>query len=289
MRRTNRRGQIPPQQDNEHKPSQRVVRDINRPTPVNRRFQPLNTSTKITVEPKIINHSSTPKVSRTKSLRPLIEKTTSQANCHPIYSKSESHHLKNIMFVAYYTRGTAYQDEAKKLIQSLQALDLNYDVVGVSSLGSWQANTRYKAKFMQEMLLKHKDMNLVYVDVDAVVHSIPLHFKNYVGDIGIRYQDFKWKKNECLSGTIFMANNEKTMKICKEWEQLNIKEQNNYKNLEQWNLGTVIEKYKGPLQLEVINLPPEYTFIFDSMKKMYPSITPVIEHFQASRRNKNTK
>ena len=84
-----------------------------------------------------------------------------------------------------------------------------------------------------------------------------------------------------------MANNEKTMKVCKEWEQLNIKESNNSKNLEQWNLGAVIEKLKDTLKLEVVNLPPEYTFIFDTMRKIYPNVQPVIEHFQASRRNKN--
>jgi len=36
----------------------------------------------------------------------------------------------------------------------------------------------------------------------------------------------------------------------------------------------------------VKNLPAEYTFIFDSMKAMYPNAIPVIEHFQASRRFK---
>jgi hypothetical protein len=35
------------------------------------------------------------------------------------------------------------------------------------------------------------------------------------------------------------------------------------------------------------NLPPEYTFIFDLMRALYPNANPVIEHFQASRRNKN--
>ncbi len=33
------------------------------------------------------------------------------------------------------------------------------------------------------------------------------------------------------------------------------------------------------------NLPPEYTMIFDSMRSMYPNVKPVIEHFQASRKN----
>jgi len=287
MRRRIRRGHVPPPETSQNNSSRKIVRDISRPDIDTTQFKPL--TTKVSIQPNTVRNANNPTIKRSRTLRPLIEKTSSQGNCHPIFSKSEAHHLKDIMFVAYYTNGTAYQDEAKKLITSLQKLELNYDVVGVPSLGSWQANTRFKAKFMQQMLLKHKDMNLVYVDVDAVVHSIPLHFKNYVCDIGIRFQDFKWKQNECLSGTIYMANNPKTLKLCKEWEELNIKEQHNYKNLEQWNLGSVIEKLKGPMELDVVNLPPEYTFIFDTMKKMYPSITPVIEHFQASRRNKNIR
>ena len=31
------------------------------------------------------------------------------------------------------------------------------------------------------------------------------------------------------------------------------------------------------------NLPPEYTYIFDHTRAMYPGIRPVIEHFQESR------
>ena len=246
----------------------------------NSKFNSLQ-SNKVIVEAKTINRKSVPKV-KPRSFSQI-------KNSHPLFSKNESHLLSDIMFVAYYTKNTAYEREASKLISSLQKLNVNYDVKGVDSLGSWQANTRFKAKFMQEMLLKHKDMNLVYVDVDAIVHSLPIHFKDYDGDIGIRYQDFKWRKNECLSGTIYMANNSKVMRICKEWEILNSKEANNSKNLEQWNLGDVIEKMKGPLQLKVNNLPPEYTFIFDSMKRIYPGVVPVIEHFQASRKNRNLR
>ena len=113
-----------------------------------------------------------------------------------------------------------------------------------------------------------------------------IHFKDYTCDIGIRYQDFRWRKNECLSGTIFLANNDKVMKVCEEWEKINIKERSNRQNLEQWNLGSAINVMKNTLNLKVQNLPPEYTFIFDSMKLMYPSIKPVIEHFQASRTNR---
>ena len=76
------------------------------------------------------------------------------------------------------------------------------------------------------------------------------------------------------------------MKLCETWEKINVKERANRNNLEQWNLGSAITSMKSELNLNVKNLPPEYTFIFDSMKVMYPSVKPVIEHFQASRQNR---
>ena len=210
-------------------------------------------------------------------------------NTHKEFNKGSSSLMSGIIFVAYYTLDTPYEQEAKKFKESLQKLNLTHDVVGVKPLGTWQANTRFKAKFLQEMLIKHKGKNLVYVDVDAIVHSIPILFKDYTCDVAIRYQDFRWRKNECLSGTIFLANNEKVMKLCKEWEKINIREGGNNSNLEQWNLGSAIDLLKPSLQLSVINIPPEYTFIFDSMKKIYPKIKPVIEHFQASRQNRHRR
>jgi hypothetical protein len=32
------------------------------------------------------------------------------------------------------------------------------------------------------------------------------------------------------------------------------------------------------------NLPPEYTFITDHTRKLYPGLNPVVEHFQESRK-----
>lgn len=242
---------------------------------------------KITVKPTLVTKAGNAR----KIIRPTKSRDSSakssQSNSHKIVSDGGDQLMKDIIFVAYYTKWTPYQGEAEKLKASLDKLNIPHDIVGVNSLGSWQANTRFKAKFMQEMLLKHKTKNLVYVDVDAIVHSVPILFKDYDCDIAIRYQDFRWRKNECLSGTIYMANNDKVMKICKEWESINIKENSDRSNIEQWNLGTAIEKHKDSLKLKVTNLPPEYTFIFDSMKAIYPNVKPVIEHFQASRKLRN--
>ena len=196
--------------------------------------------------------------------------------------------LNDLMVVGYYTVNTPYEEEAQNLLRSLNKLGLNHDILGVNSLGNWQANTRFKAGFMLDMLIKWPNHRLLYVDCDAVVHSSPDLFKDYHCDIAVRWQDFRWRQNECLSGTIYMENNERTKRICEMWRDINIEEGNQSTRMEQWNLDTVIQKMKDEdPKFRYKNLPPEYTMIFDSMRGMYPNIVPVIEHFQASRRFRN--
>jgi hypothetical protein len=194
--------------------------------------------------------------------------------------------LNDLIIVGYYTSNTAYEQEAERLVNSCKKLGLENDVIAVNNLGTWQLNTRYKASFMLEMLAKHAGKRLLYVDSDAVFHRQPELFINYRADIAVRYQDFAWRKNECLSGTIYMENSEKTRQLCRLWLEKNRSEVANSKNLEQWNLGSAIDEMVKTHGLICKNLPAEYTFIFDSMRKIYPDASPVIEHFQASRRLK---
>jgi hypothetical protein len=230
------------------------------------------------------------------SLEPLVPRIelTNITNKHhlnhdqvSLTKLSNTKQLKNLIVVAYYTINTPYEDEAKKLIKSLDALNLNYDVIGVPNLGNWQANTRFKAKFMEDMLNKHQGKNLLYVDSDAIIHSKPLLFENCTADVAVRWQDFRWRQNECLSGTIFMANNKKTRELCQRWQRVNLNEGPAATTFEQWNLGSVIKEMEAEGNLITENLPPEYTMIFDSMRAIYPDVIPVIEHFQASRKLKN--
>ena len=238
---------------------------------------------------KIINLSrqsilvSSPHI-KTESFNDIIKnKLTLQTKVNP----NDNSTLNNLMVVGYYTVNTPYEEEAQNLIRSLNKLGINHNVIGVKTLGNWQANTRFKAGFMLDMLVKWPKHRLLYVDVDAVVHKMPDLFKNYKCDIAVRWQDFRWRKNECLSGTIYMENNERTKRICQLWRDINVKEGNESNRMEQWNLDTVINQMKKEdPNFTYKNLPPEYTMIFDSMRGMYPNINPVIEHFQASRRFK---
>ena len=233
---------------------------------------------------EIINLSSQSLLSessyiKTESLNDILNLNKENANI--------SNATQSLMVVGYYTVDTPYEQEAQNLIQSLTRLGLQKDIVGVKTLGNWQANTRFKAGFMLDMLIKYPNHKLLYVDVDAVMHAPPVLFNNYKCDIAVRWQDFQWRKNECLSGTIYMENNHRTQRLCRLWRDININEGNETSRMEQWNLDTVIQQMKNEdPSFTYKNLPPEYTFIFDIMKGIYPNSKPVIEHFQASRRFK---
>jgi hypothetical protein len=222
---------------------------------------------------------------RTQSFTKVLQE---QGCAIPSSEVGDNSNLDNMMVVGYYTVDTPYEEEAQNLLASLNKLGINHDISGVKTLGNWQANTRFKAGFMLDMLIKHPNHRLLYVDCDAVVHTMPDLFKNYNCDIAVRWQDFRWRKNECLSGTIYMENNSRTKHLCELWRDINVNEGNASSRMEQWNLDEVITQMKaGDTEFTVKNLPAEYTFIFDSMKAMYPTAIPVIEHFQASRRFKS--
>lgn len=219
---------------------------------------------------------------------PLSSSVMPKVSLEKVLSKpAEEKSSLPYIIVSYYTLNTPYEAEANKLKASLNKLKIPHDVVGVKNLGNWQANTRFKAKFMQEMLEKHKGNSIVWVDSDAVIHSYPTLFDNFNYDVGVRWQDFRWRKNECLSGTIYLANNAITRELCKRWEGANLAEGPGATTFEQWNLGSAIEQMREEGKLKDGNLPPEYTMIFDSMRAIYPHVTPVIEHFQASRKLRN--
>ena len=128
---------------------------------------------------------------------------------------------------------------------------------------------------------------ILYVDADAEFLKPPILFINYSTDIAIRWQDFRWRKNESLSGTIYMENNSKTKLICDKWIQYNNAEYNkntNVSTMEQWNLGKLIKELEKTHLLKHKCLPSIYCS-FDHIRNIYPEIEgkEVIVHYQKSR------
>jgi len=181
--------------------------------------------------------------------------------------------MVKFIVVGYYTKGTGYEQEAKKLISSLERFNLPYDIQPIDNLGTWQKNTHYKASFLRQMLEKHKE-NLVYLDVDAIVQKYPVLFDDMTADLAVHVRE----KVEPLSGTLYLRNNEIIRLFIDDLIKANEEHPQDH---DERIFGSVLERWEG--RLNIFYLPANYTQIFDLMGG---AGEPVIEHFQASRKLK---
>ena len=173
-------------------------------------------------------------------------------------------------FISYYNY--KYKNEASKLRQSLETLGLNYHVAGIEDQGSWDANTHYKPIFIKQQI--QNQSAVVWLDSDCMVLQEPKLF--FQIDCDVAFHRFKGK--ELLSGTVFFKNTVKTVELLDRWIEIN---KENPEIFDQKNLDTAI---KSISDISIIELPPEYCFIFDLSKDYYPRVNPIIEHYQASRK-----
>lgn len=187
------------------------------------------------------------------------------------------------LVVAYYTRNTGYEEEVRRLRHSLLRFSLKSDIRVIDSLGSWQKNTQYKARFLLQMLKEHPGEPLLYVDADAEFVRAPALFRTITAACGVHWRDKGNKVKELLSGTIYLNGGPESHRLVEDW----ITE--NDQNPDVWDQRTlqgVLIREKAldgahiPYRHE--DIPAEYCAIFDTMHVE----KPVILHHQASRRLK---
>jgi hypothetical protein len=184
--------------------------------------------------------------------------------------------------IAYFTQNNKYQTLSENLKESCENFGVPLFLQAIEDLGSWEKNTHYKAKFILECL-ENFESNLLYVDVDAVFRSFPSLMENIDCDIAYRTENFGWRPNEALSGTIFLNNNSKTKELVNKWIELNGQTPAQRYKPETWEQANMQRAVELVPEIRYLNLPPEYTFVFDHSKRLYPGLKPVVEHFQASR------
>lgn len=171
---------------------------------------------------------------------------------------------------SYYTKGTGYESEVERLIDSLDSLQISYDIHCIKNMGDWSINTRYKPLCIKEVLKVYP--KVVFIDADAVVKSYPGLFDILDCDFACHYRN----KRELLSGTLFFQDSQNTLDLLDWWMM------ENEKNTctEQRNLQKIIDT-KKVRNLIMAELPASYVQIFDLMAN---NGDPVISHHQASRR-----
>lgn len=186
--------------------------------------------------------------------------------------------------VAYYTVGTPYEQEARRLIPSLQRFNIPYLVSPVSSQGDWYHNTQWKPTFLKQMLQQISGKSIIYVDIDAEFLQYPSLFDelDQRPDIHIGVHLLNHAKRgrpkagfEMLSGTVYLKNSPVVHQIVDTWIQ---------KCSVGGQLWDQVALKDAIGSTPFYTLPEEYCTIFDYMSDVQQ---PVIRHYQASRRYKD--
>ena len=180
------------------------------------------------------------------------------------------------LICAFYT--DAYEREICSLADSLREQGFDYHLRRYENRGFWEANTRIKPEFLLDCVKRFPGRDIVYVDADAVVRGpLPL-FDRFVGDLGVfKTPDVskgaKRYSHAYLTGTLYLANRPQVEGFLADW----IAAQEGMRlGVDQDSFELALAKYP---KMQIVQLPEAYVKIFDR-----GDVAPLIEHFQASRR-----
>lgn len=179
------------------------------------------------------------------------------------------------MLVCCFHTGGPYAAEAERLERSLQKLRLDYRIDVLPSRGSWEKNILITPEYIRGVL-DRTDEDVLYVDADAEFHRVPVFDKRY--DLAVHYLEHRGGRRELLDGTLWLANNAITRSLVDQW-CAEVREG----EWEQVTLQRILEERDD---IRVNELSPAYCYIFDTSRRLYPDVQPIIEHHQASRRLK---
>jgi len=188
--------------------------------------------------------------------------------------------IKRPIVVSFYTKGTGYEEQVKQLKVTLKRFNLENDVVGIPDRGSWHKNTYYKSLFIRQMMNKHPDRSILYVDADAKMRMNPVLFNDLGCDFACYFHS---PRKELLSGTLYFNNTKGARFLVDKWIEEDKLHPNT--NMPQKNLRAVFDKHKSKIKWKA--LPVEYCMIYDSRSRY--NVNPIVEHFQLSRRYKGSK
>jgi hypothetical protein len=182
------------------------------------------------------------------------------------------------VIVSYYTEATPYEDEARELVRTCDALGLEHRVVGVPARGAWEKNCAMKAGFVLEMW-EALDRPVLWVDADARMRRIPELLRGPSADLGV-HKAAGW---QFASGTVFINATELGGELLRIWKR---RCEADPLTWDQVHLDESWAELSSRAPLETLWFPQAYTKIFDRPVVADGGGDAVIEHFQASRRLK---
>ncbi|MFW9899685.1 MAG: hypothetical protein ACFFDY_00175 [Candidatus Thorarchaeota archaeon] len=196
------------------------------------------------------------------------------------------------VMVSFFTIDTPYEKEVKNLIKSLETLKLDYYIEGIEDLGGWVMNTQYKPVLI-ERVLKMSGKPVVCVDADAIVKKQPklfekmkdidfaAYFPNSMRDRDKElFPGVNFIMDRLLSGTIYFNYTDGAFRLLEMWKMKCLEDN---RTIDQNLLLDCVKSLKDKIMIRP--LPLSYCQIYDIVRN---KDNAVIEHFQASRRHRNT-
>jgi hypothetical protein len=176
---------------------------------------------------------------------------------------------------AFYTAN--YLGRVLRLKDSLNRFGLNHHLKLVPRRLTWEATTRLKAAFVAECLERFPDHDVLYLDADAIIRKPPIFLNTINSDVGLLFTPVMRDGKRLLSiaaGTLYVRNTQGGRHFTNIWRM------NEPKvaplGLDEDMVYCAFNELEG---VSFTALPRSYSKIFDS-----PGPDPVIEHFQASRK-----
>ncbi len=189
------------------------------------------------------------------------------------------------LVVSFYTENTPYQIEAFRLLSSCNEFEVEAEIDGVPSLGSWARNCAIKPFFMRDKLKLHK-RPIFWVDVDAAFCCTP-NFSTFLSfDLVIRQiERFKHDARfRFFTGSLFMNYTPAALEFVDAWCNYCEKALQSSSNCEYLDQISLVHVMDGKHALRIDPLPIAYAKIFDIDAELIDPSAVVIEHHQASRR-----
>ena len=213
----------------------------------------------------------------------------SAVRCFEFGSFADIDPIDRPMIVAFYTKGSGYDEEARILEKSLIRYGLEYYIEELEGAGSWQENVHLKPGFVARCMKRFPERDILYLDADSIVRSYPglLDRLTGRGDVGVcvinwaKYGKPEWKAQ--LDGAVlYFKNCPRVRDLVGSWEAQDARLMGEGAEMsDQAALQGILEASRD---IKTFYLPDNYCQIFDMMKG---AGEPVIEQMQASRRLRN--
>lgn len=187
----------------------------------------------------------------------------------------------NIKIVSFFSPN--YSSHAGKLIESCKQWGVDHEVSKVKAFRSWHDGVSAKPRFIRHSLDTHSNYDgILWIDADArVMRRLPLDDFQGVDLAVCRFQHSPSHKLEALTGTMFVANNDRVRLLLDDW----IKTTKDYKHSdtpEQDALIPLLHQYRNIVQFGKMSV--EWVWIDQpTMVEQFPGSIPIIIHSQASR------